>query len=509
MSQFFHSLLTEVGLPVRPGLDNPLITNLTFDSRLVREGSLFIGFQGDQFDGGLFWSQALLSGAVAAIIGQAAAEKKPPKQNDPVVVVIEPVVEWAGELAAAFWKRPSIRMPLIGVTGTNGKTTTSYLIEHLSNSLGKPSALFGTLVNRWPNHTSVAKNTTGFADVLQMQLAKAIEAGAQLGVMEVSSHALAQKRVAGCKFSGAVFTNLTQDHLDYHDSMESYFEAKSLLFSHPLYDLGNTSSVVNIDNSWGLRLANSLGKSSWRCSLQEGVIESGEAELSIDNLELIDGVLRGRLRSPFGSGHFRTNLIGKFNLMNLLQAVGILLLQGMPLSDLLESTLSFKGVPGRMQKVELLNCIEASSLPTVLVDYAHTPDGLKNALIASRSFTKGKLFCVFGCGGNRDRDKRQKMGSLASKLADKVFITSDNPRHEDPEMIINDILKGIPNKEETFVESDRSVAIKLAISLSTSDDLVLIAGKGHEDYQIIGADKIFFDDYLEARDNLLKIVENT
>ncbi len=323
--------------------------------------------------------------------------------------------------------------------------------------------------------------------------------------MEVSSHALYQKRVAGCKFSGAVFTNLTQDHLDYHKSMESYFESKSLLFSEPLYNPEGTNSVINIDNIWGLRLADSLGKSSWRCSLEEGAVQSGHADLSIENVELINGFSKARLVSPFGEGPFQTNLIGEFNLMNLLQAVGILLLQGLPLNDLLESISSFEGVPGRMQKVELPNKISASSLPTILVDYAHTPDGLRNALIASRSFTKGKLFCVFGCGGNRDQDKRKKMGSISAKFADKIFITSDNPRYEDPKKIIGDILQGVPRGITVYVEQDRSVAIELAISLCTADDVVLIAGKGHEDYQIIGSKKIYFNDYSQAKDSLIEI----
>ena len=238
MSQTLHSLLKDVGLAIADGLGNPALTAITSDSRAVGTGSLFLGLPGERVDGGRFWRQALQSGAAAAVIGPAAASEDPPAADDPVVVVQAPVARVVGDLSASFWDHPSRRMALIGVTGTNGKTTTTHLIEHLAGQVGQPTALFGTLVNRWPGHSITATHTTAFADRLQAQLAEAASGGAHLAAMEVSSHALAQHRVAGCRFAGAVFTNLTQDHLDYHPSMEDYFEAKASLFAAPLFDAG-------------------------------------------------------------------------------------------------------------------------------------------------------------------------------------------------------------------------------------------------------------------------------
>jgi UDP-N-acetylmuramoyl-L-alanyl-D-glutamate--2,6-diaminopimelate ligase len=378
-------------------------------------------------------------------------------------------------------------LALIGVTGTNGKTTTTYLIEHLAVSSGRPSALFGTLVNRWPGHSVTAQHTTAFADLLQAQLAQAVEAGAQIGAMEVSSHALDQQRVAGCHFSGAVFTNLTQDHLDYHPSMQAYFEAKARLFAEPLLAGG---AVVNGDDPWGAQLVSRLGKACWRSSL-----EDPSAELFIRDLQLGAGGVRGVLQTPAGEGAFHSPLLGRFNLMNLLQAVGALVQQGVPLAQLLEGLANFRGVPGRMERVVVG---DGGGDPAVLVDYAHTPDGLANALAACRPFTKGRLICVFGCGGDRDRSKRPQMGAIAAQLADQLYVTSDNPRTEDAQQILADVTAGIPPGGSMQVEADRAVAIAAAIAAAAPGDLVLIAGKGHEDYQILGTTKVHFDDREEA-----------
>ncbi|MFZ9271715.1 MAG: UDP-N-acetylmuramoyl-L-alanyl-D-glutamate--2,6-diaminopimelate ligase, partial [Prochlorococcaceae cyanobacterium] len=383
----------------------------------------------------------------------------------------------------------------LGVTGTNGKTTTTHLIEHLSAACGHPSALFGTLVNRWPGASVTAQHTTAFADVLQAQLAQAAEAGAQIGAMEVSSHALDQQRGAGTRFSGGVFTNLTQDHLDYHPSMEAYFGAKALLFEQPLLgiDAGPAAAcaVVNIDDAWGARLAKQLGERCWRSSLEPG----SSAELQMDDLRFDAAGVSGRLISPVGQGEFHSPLVGRFNLMNQLQAVGALLQLGLPLEPLLSALASFKGVPGRMERVQLAS---QQPLPSVVVDYAHTPDGLENALRACRPFARGKLICVFGCGGDRDRSKRPQMGAIAARLADQVVVTSDNPRTEDPEQILSDVVAGIPSGTDLQVNGDRAVAIASAIANAAVDDLVLIAGKGHEDYQILGTTKVHFDDREEA-----------
>jgi UDP-N-acetylmuramoyl-L-alanyl-D-glutamate--2,6-diaminopimelate ligase len=505
MTQTLHSLLRDAGLPVPAGLANPALGMLTCDSRSVARGALFLGLPGERVDGGNFWPQALAAGAEAAVISQAAAALQPPGPTDAVVVVPEPVALWVGQLAAAFWQQPSSRMALIGVTGTNGKTTITHLIEHRSAVVGRPTALFGTLVNRWPNYSATAKHTTAFADRLQAQLAEAVEAGAQLGAMEVSSHALDQQRVAGCRFAGAVFTNLTQDHLDYHHSMEAYFEAKAQLFAPPLLESLTAKAVVNIDDRWGATLAQRLGKNCWRSSLAEGAWQRAEAELTITDLMMSAGGIQGRLLSPCGEGLFRSPLFGRFNLMNLLQAVGALLQQDLPLPLLLEAIADFRGVPGRMERV--LISAAAAQLPTVLVDYAHTPDGLENALAASRPFTSKNLCCVFGCGGDRDRGKRSQMAAIAARLADRVVVTSDNPRTEDPDQIIADVVAGIPQGTALSVEQDRAVAIAVAIAEADADDVVLVAGKGHEDYQILGTTKVHFDDREEAERALRRRVD--
>ena len=496
MSQTLHALLKEVGLAITEGLGNPALTAITSDSRAVGTGSLFLGLPGERVDGGRFWRQALQSGAAAAVIGPTAASEDPPAAGDPVVVVQEPVARVVGDLSAAFWDHPSRRMALIGVTGTNGKTTTTHLIEHLAGQVGQPTALFGTLVNRWPGHSITATHTTAFADRLQAQLAEAASGGAQLAAMEVSSHALAQHRVAGCRFAGAVFTNLTQDHLDYHPSMEDYFEAKASLFAAPLFDAGEARAVVNSDDPWGARLADRLGSGCWRSSLSDA-----RAELRMVDLAMTSQGVTGRLISPRGDGLFSSPLLGRFNLMNLLQAVGVLLQQDLPLPLLLEAIASFRGVPGRMERV-VVKGAEASALPAVLVDYAHTPDGLDNALAAARPFCNRRLICVFGCGGDRDRGKRPQMAAIAARHADRVVVTSDNPRTEDPQRILDDVVAGIPSGTDLMVEGDRAVAIASAIADAGADDLVLVAGKGHEDYQILGTEKVHFDDREEAEQAL-------
>ena len=498
MSERLHSLLRQVGLAVPPVLAQTELTSVSCDSRRVGPGTLFIGLPGAQVDGGQFWPEALQAGAAAAVIGRAAAEARPPADADPVLVVSDPVARWAGLLAAEFWQQPSQRLCLIGVTGTNGKTTVTHLIEHLAGSCGYPAALFGTLVNRWAGHSITAQHTTAFADVLQAQLAQAVEAGARIGAMEVSSHALDQQRISGCRFSGAVFTNLTQDHLDYHPSMEAYFEAKASLFAPPLLNGlggGGPHAVVNVDDPWGQQLAERLGERCWRSSLQEG----SAAELRMEQLQFSADGVSGELISPVGAGSFQSPLIGRFNLMNQLQAVGALLQQGLPLPTLLEALSRFRGVPGRMERVSV-GRTECSSggLPAVLVDYAHTPDGLESALNACRPFAEGRLICVFGCGGDRDRTKRPQMGAIAARLADQVVVTSDNPRTEDPQQILADVVAGIPSGTAVRVEPDRATAIASTIAEAQAGDLVLIAGKGHEDYQILGTRKIHFDDREEA-----------
>ncbi|MFM7266831.1 MAG: UDP-N-acetylmuramoyl-L-alanyl-D-glutamate--2,6-diaminopimelate ligase, partial [Cyanobium sp.] len=456
MSPLLHPLLRQVGLPVPAALANSEVRSISCDSRRAGPGTLFVGLPGTKVDGGRFWPEVLAAGACAAVIGPQAAAAIPPGPDDAVILADEPLALWAGRLAAEFWQQPSQRLALLGVTGTNGKTTTTHLIEHLAATVGQPAALFGTLQNRWPGHSVTASHTTAFADQLQAELAQAVEAGARVAAMEVSSHALHQGRVAGCRFSGAVFTNLTQDHLDYHETMEAYFEAKALLFADPLLAGG---AVVNGDDPWGRVLAQRLaeaGRLCWRSSLEDPA-----AELHITDLAMAADGVSGTVISPRGSGTFRSPLVGRFNLMNLLQAVGVLVQQGLPLAQVLAGLESFRGVPGRMERVPAPQGIGS---PAVLVDYAHTPDGLESALAACRPFTAGRLICVFGCGGDRDRTKRPQMGAIAARLADAVVVTSDNPRTEDPRRILDDVLAGIPAGGDLRVEGDRATAIAETIA---------------------------------------------
>ncbi|BEV35782.1 UDP-N-acetylmuramoyl-L-alanyl-D-glutamate--2,6-diaminopimelate ligase [Synechococcus sp. M16CYN] len=494
MTQMLHTLLRDVGLVLPTDGFNTSVSvkAVTSDSRMVGPGSLFVGLPGERVDGGIFWRQALQAGAVAAVIGSAAAAADPPMAKDFVVVVPDPVARTLGELAASFWNRPSERMALLGVTGTNGKTTITHLIEYLALSSGLPTAMFGTLVNRWSGHSATATHTTACADRLQAQLAEAASSGSRLAAMEISSHALSQNRVIGCRFAGAVFTNLTQDHLDYHASMEDYFETKALLFSQELLHAGAARAVVNSDDPWGAKLANRLSEVCWRSSLVDST-----AELRMVDLTTTSCGVAGRLISPMGEGPFRSPLLGRFNLMNLLQAVGALLQQQLPLSVLLDAISHFRGVPGRMERVRLAGSL-TDELPTVLIDYAHTPDGLKNALIAVRPFSKGRLICVFGCGGDRDRSKRPQMAAIAARIADRVVVTSDNPRTENPQRILDDVVRGIPKGTDLMVENDRAAAIAVAIGEAKGNDIVLIAGKGHEKYQLLKLGKVHFDDREEA-----------
>ena len=498
MSSYLHSLLKGIDLEVPSGLANPKIKNLSCDSREIEKGDLFLGLEGEKVDGGTYWEKAIERGACAAIIGENASLQNPPTKKDPVFICPEPVSFFMGRLAADFWGKPSNSICLIGVTGTNGKTTTSSLIEYLTSSLGKPSALFGTLVNRWPSHEETSTYTTTFAVPLQAQLAKALKAGAEYAAMEVSSHALAQNRVEGCYFSGAIFTNLSRDHLDYHESMEVYYEAKASLFRSHLIEDDDPRSVVNIDDKWGALLAKELKHKCWTCSLKENSKTRKKPDLYISNLRTIQDGYMGKLHTPLGVEEFFSPLIGDFNLMNVLQAVGILVQRGLPLNDLLLGLSQFPGVPGRMQLINTDGFKAKDGYPLVIVDYAHTPDGLRNALIASRSLTKKKLICVFGCGGDRDKGKRSKMGEIAANFADYIVVTSDNPRQEDPEKIIKDIQQGITLDSDFLVEPERSIAIHLAIANAKKGDVVLIAGKGHEDYQILKDQTVYFDDREQA-----------
>ena len=489
-----RELLTAVDsveqLPNYPTLEDVEVRGLKTNSHACRVGDLFIGMPGTRVDGGEFWQSAIASGAVAAIVSPEAAQKNPPT-NQAVVISASNITQACAQIASAFYGYPGRKLKLVGVTGTNGKTTTTHLIEFLLGQANLATALMGTLYTRWAGFEQTAAHTTPFAVELQQQLAEAVNAGSEFGVMEVSSHALSQGRVLGCEFEVAVFSNLTQDHLDYHSDMEDYFAAKALLFS-PNYLKGR--AIINADDSYGKRLIASLDSERvWSYSVNDN-----SADLWMSDLSYQPNGVSGTLHTPKGDVAFRSPLVGQYNLENLLAAVGAVLHLGLDLQLVANVIPEFPGVPGRMERVQISTEQDIS----VIVDYAHTPDSLENLLKAARPFIPGKVICVFGCGGDRDRTKRPKMGKIAAQLADVAVVTSDNPRTEDPERILQDILAGIPDTVQPTVICDRAIAIRTAILQAQPGDGVLLAGKGHEDYQILGTEKIHFDDREHARDAL-------
>nr|WP_238717789.1 UDP-N-acetylmuramoyl-L-alanyl-D-glutamate--2,6-diaminopimelate ligase [Petrachloros mirabilis] len=459
------------------------VTGISTNSWACQPGHVFIGMPGTRVNGGSFWSSALEAGAIAALV---SPEIERPALAQAFVLPMADLPRVCAMVAAAFYGHPSRQMPLVGVTGTNGKTTTTHLIEHLLNQTQHPTALLGTLYARWPGYQTTATHTTPFAVDLQQHLAQAVAAGCQFGVMEVSSHALAQQRVLGCEFTAAAFTNLTQDHLDYHKDLEDYFAAKALLFSA---DYLKGRAILNQEDAFGRRLIEACaGGSVWTYSTQEN------ADLWVSDLRYTPEGVAGILNTPSGSTSFQSPLVGQFNVSNVLAAIGVGLHLGLDLDRITAGLATFPGVPGRVQQVRIGPDQDIS----VIVDYAHTPDSLENLLTATRPFVAGQLICVFGCGGDRDRTKRPQMGAIAARLADVAVVTSDNPRTEDPQQILADIIRGIPAQTRPMVEVDRRTAIHQAIAQAQPGDSVLIAGKGHEDYQILGTEKIHFDDREEA-----------
>ncbi len=471
-------------IPNHPALDQE-VTGISTNSQTCQPGDLFIGMPGSRVDGGEFWQSAIANGAIAAIVSPSI----PLDPNSHACIIpVENIPYACAMVSAAFYNYPAQKLSLVGVTGTNGKTTTTHLIEFFLTQAEKPTALLGTLYTRWAGYQQTASHTTPFAVDLQRQLAAAVAANCQYGVMEVSSHALAQGRVLGCPFKVAVFTNLTQDHLDYHRDMDDYFAAKALLF-----DVGylQGQAIVNCDDPYGQTLIQQLGSDQvWSYSTS-----NPQADLYTSDLTYGADSVRGTLHTPQGSSPFTSPLVGQFNLANLLAAVGAGLAVSIDLPTMLSALPHFTGVPGRMEQVVIHPAQDIS----VIVDYAHTPDSLENLLKAARPFIPGRMICVFGCGGDRDRTKRPQMGRIAADLADRVVITSDNPRTEDPHKILTDILDGIPAAIQPQVFVDRATAIRTAILDAAPGDGVLIAGKGHEDYQILGTEKVHFDDREQAR----------
>jgi UDP-N-acetylmuramoyl-L-alanyl-D-glutamate--2,6-diaminopimelate ligase len=477
-----------------PNLDLE-VTGLKTNSHACGAGDLFIGMPGTRVDGGEFWQGAIASGALGAVISPAAATVHPPKANDCVVTAPDLVAACAA-LAGAFYNYPARTLKMVGVTGTNGKTTTTHIIEYLLGRADTSTALLGTLYTRWQGYQKTATHTTPFAVELQHQLAQALAAGSQVALMEVSSHALEQGRVMGCPFEVGVFTNLTQDHLDYHKTMENYFQAKALLFS-PEYLTGR--AIVNLDDEYGKRLLSQIPTDSRSERLRQRAWSYSRTDKTADlwtsDLEYQPTGVKGKLHTPKGEIAFVSPLVGDYNLENLLAAIGAVLHLGMDLEAIVAAVANFPGVPGRMERVQ----ISPAQDITALVDYAHTPDSLTRLLTAARLFISGRTICVFGCGGDRDRTKRPLMGKSAADLADLVVVTSDNPRTEDPAQIVKDILVGIDRTEGVEAIVDRAAAIARAFEIAQPGDGVIVAGRGHEDYQILGTERIHFDDREQVR----------
>lgn len=465
------------------------ITAVTADSRAVTPGSLFVALPrrpeaGFRHDGHDFIAAAVAAGA-AAVVG-CDPDRVADAGGRPVLLVDDP--RWLlPRLAARFYGDASQALQLVGVTGTNGKTTTCYLLDQILVACGWRTVLAGTVETRLAGEARPAQTTTPDPVSLQRMWREAVERGVRGGCMEVSSHALDQHRVDATRFEVAVFTNLTQDHLDYHSSLEAYFEAKARLFAPDEHGWA-PRAVVNLDDPAGRRLL----ERGLRQPLTFGL--DAAADVHPGGLTGDASGSRFEVFTPAGSWHQSLRLPGRFNVANALAALAAALALGLDLPTCAAALERAHGAPGRLDRVDLGQPFG------VFVDYAHTPDALENVLRAARGFCAGALVCVFGCGGDRDRGKRPQMGRIAATLADRVVVTSDNPRTEPPEAVIADILAGIePTLPATVdVEPDRRAAIGLALARAEPHDIVVIAGKGHEDYQILGTTKVDFDDRLVA-----------
>ncbi len=479
------------------------LTGMTEDSRRVRPGDLFVAKAGTRADGTTFLEQAALAGA-AAWLGRAGTAGP---QGLPALLV-EDVAQAAGLVASLFHGEPSRRLDLVGVTGTNGKTSTTWLLEQVWRTAGLPCGIAGTIRQSGPGFEEEASMTTLPAIELQALLARMVGAGAKAAAIEVSSHALAQARVAGCRFRAAIFTNLTRDHLDYHGDEDSYFEAKALLFRRYL-DPALGVAVLNADDARVVSLAAELaGADVWTWSTEPGATTRARvlaAELDLEGI-------RARIGLDGRALEISSPLVGLPNLSNMLAAAAAAFALGVDPAAIAEGLSAAAPVPGRLERV-------GERLPVVLVDYAHTPDALERTLAAVRSETRGRLICVFGCGGDRDRGKRPLMGKIAAQGADLSIVTSDNPRSEDPHAILEEIVAGMTEfarlldesgepraagARGILVEVDREIAIREAVACAAPEDVVVIAGKGHETYQDAGGERRDFDDRLVAREALAR-----
>jgi UDP-N-acetylmuramyl-tripeptide synthetase len=470
--------------------------DVTHDSRQARGGVLFVAIKGHTMDGHRFVSDVMRRGAAGII-----SEYDPPAAFDGAWLKVRDAREALAKAAAAINGDPSHRLDLVGVTGTNGKTTTTYLCFALAEAAGIKPAMLTTVEYRIGENSEPAVRTTPEASDTNRFLRQAVEDGCTMAVMETSSQAIDLHRCDWLRFKVAIFTNLTRDHLDYHHTMENYFDAKKKLFDGRLGEKPG-SSVVNIDDEWGVKLTKELREAGQRVVTFSQT--SPSTDLFAENIEV--SLARGtsfRLKTPKGEREIASPLVGKPHVYNMLAATATALELGYDLDSIVAGLSKCVGAPGRFERVPHNGDF------AVVVDYAHTDDALLNTLKTARDLTSGRIITVFGCGGDRDKTKRVPMGRVAGENSDIVFITSDNPRTEDPLKIISEIEVGVAETgTKYFAVSDRRDAIYRAIALAKSDDVVIIAGKGHETYQIVGNDKFHFDDREVATDAIANLSDN-
>ena len=460
------------------------VSGISYDSKTTKQGDIFICLVGENADGHEYAQMAIDSGAVALLVERALDIKIPQ-------VVVRNTRHKIADIADRFYSRPSLGLNLVGITGTNGKTTVTHLMQKIFEENQQKCALIGTLGYKLSSHGEYrdAKHTTPQAPELQamLRMIKDVEKIENV-VMEVSSHALEQNRVGGCRFDGAILTNLTQDHLDYHITMENYFEAKSILFKN--LKEGNWA-VINVDDEYANKFLSVVPEDVKIYTY--GV--KNDADVMAKNIDFSLNGAEFTLVVKDQEYKVSLHMNGMFSVYNVLAAITASYALGINVETALDALESIKGVAGRFEVVV--------KKPLVIVDYAHTPDGLENVLNSAREITPkdGNLICLFGCGGDRDATKRPKMGAIAEKIADKIVITSDNPRSEDPQQIITDIIAGLKsiNPDKVSVELDRGRAIELLKTVSRNNDVIVIAGKGHENCQILKDRTIHFDDREEAR----------
>ena len=463
------------------------LTLLTDDSRKVVPGCCYVAVKGTQFDGHSVIDEVIAAGAVAIVAETPATAAA--QAAGTCWVQMKDTKEACGLLMSAWYDFPSSKMVLLGVTGTNGKTTISYLVNHIFRAAWQRAGLIGTIIYDNGETRTTSSNTTPGSALLQSMLADMAKNGCRAVSMEVSSHALTQQRTAGTDFRVGIFTNLTQDHLDYHGTMEEYYQAKKLLFTRMAAADRKSAAVINIDDAYGRRLAEELApimkvrtfgeneKADFRAMPRLVTLKGSQYEL----------IYQGR------SYLVRTPLIGEFNLSNSLAALAGTVCSGISISDAISALAQSPQVPGRIELVSSVNNVQC------FVDYAHTPDAVENVCKTMKSLCRnGRLITIFGCGGDRDRTKRPLMGEAAASYSDLCLVTSDNPRSEDPEQIIDEIMPGIPRNKQHRI-TDREEAIRAALEQARPGDVVLIAGKGHENYQIFANETIEFSDSAVVR----------